>query len=259
MNNLTKPTIGITTFNQNQDGQYHIKNTFVEAVRRCGGLPILLPPGQPEESTAILEVVDGLIFSGGGDLDPATYNGSNHPAISSVDRTRDAFELALFNQAKNTNIPLLGVCRGAAVMAVASGASLVAHIPDEFGKLVAHTGDEESVKHLVQINPQSHLALIMEATTVEVDSMHHQSVRTLPTGWRLAARAIDGVVEAIEYEHHPWAIGVQWHPELAIDNPQQLRIFQALVEAARARKIRNQNKRNQAGLYTTINSSLNLI
>lgn len=253
MNELTKPTIGITTFNQNQDGQYHIKNTFVSAVRRCGGLPILLPPGQSEESAAILEVVDGLIFSGGGDLDPATYNGSINPAISGVDRTRDAFELKLFNQALNTNIPLLGICRGLAVMAVASGASLVAHIPDEFGELVAHTGEsEESVKHLVQINPQSHLALIMETTTVSVDSMHHQSVRTLPAGWRLAARAQDGVVEAIEYEHHPWAIGVQWHPELAIDDPQQLRIFQALIEAARDRKIRNQNKRNQTGFYTTV-------
>jgi putative glutamine amidotransferase len=243
MNNSTKPTIGITTFNQNEDGQYHIKNTFVEAIRRCGGLPILLPPGQPEESAAILEVVDGLIFSGGGDLDPAIYNGEYHSAIKGVDRTRDAFELKLFNQALNTNIPLLGVCRGLAVMAVASGASLVAHIPSEFGELVAHTGDSsQSVNHQVEINPQSHLASIMEATAVEVVSMHHQSLRTLPAGWRLAARAIDGVVEAIEYEYHPWAIGVQWHPELAIDNPQQLRIFQALVEAARARKIKNQNQ-----------------
>ncbi|BAZ11764.1 peptidase C26 [Calothrix sp. NIES-4071] len=91
MNNSTKPTIGITTFNQNEDGQYHIKNTFVEAIRRCDGLPILLPPGQPQESAAILEVVDGLIFSGGGDLDPATYNDSNHRAIKGVDRTRFGF------------------------------------------------------------------------------------------------------------------------------------------------------------------------
>jgi putative glutamine amidotransferase len=242
MNKLTKPTIGITTFNQNEEGQYFIRNTFVEAVRCCGGLPILLAPGQPEESAAILEVVDGLIFSGGGDLDPDTYNSSNHPAISGVDRTRDAFELKLFNQAKNTSIPLLGICRGVAVMAVASGADLVTHIPDEFGKLVLHTGDSQSVKHLVEINPQSYLASILKTNTVEVDSMHHQSVRSLPQGWRLAARSIDGVVEAIEYEYHPWAIGVQWHPEIAVDDPQQLRIFQAFVEAAQARKIRNQNK-----------------
>lgn len=260
MNKSTKPTIGITTFNQNEDGQYHVKNTFVQAIRCCGGLPILLPPGQPEESAAILEVVDGLIFSGGGDLDPATYNGEYHPAISAVDNTRDAFELKLFSQALSSDIPILGVCRGLAVMAVASGASLVSHIPLEFGELVAHTGDsEEGVKHEVKINPQSHLASIMEATTVEVVSMHHQSIRTLPDGWRLAARAIDGVVEAIEYEHHPWVIGVQWHPELALDNPQQLRIFEALVETARARKIINQSKRSLAGFHTSISSPLNLI
>ncbi|BAZ11765.1 peptidase C26 [Calothrix sp. NIES-4071] len=101
-----------------------------------------------------------------------------------------AFELKLFNQALNTNIPLLGICRGLAVMAVSCGANLVSHIPDEFGELVAHTGEsQESIKHLVEINPQSHLALIIEATTVCVDSMHHQSVRTLPTGWREKPRA----------------------------------------------------------------------
>jgi putative glutamine amidotransferase len=251
MDKLIKPTIGITTFNQNENGEYHIKSTFVEAIRLSGGLPILLPPGQPEESAAILEVVDGLILSGGGDLDPVTYNGCNHPAISDVDQTRDAFELKLFNKALNNNIPLLGICRGVAVMAVSCGASLVSHIPSDFGE-VAHTGGSSgSVKHLVQINPQSHLASIMEATTVEVVSMHHQSVRTLPTGWRLAARSIDGVVEAIEYEYHPWAIGVQWHPELAIDNPQQLRIFQALVEAARQRKIKNQSKRYNVATETS--------
>lgn len=250
MNKSTRPTIGITTFNQNEDGQYHVKNTFIEAVRLCDGLPILLPPGQPEESASILEVVDGLIFSGGGDLDPATYNGSLHPAISSVDRVRDAFELKLFNQALNSDIPILGICRGVAIMAVASGASLVTHIPSEFGELVAHIENSSgSVKHQVAINPQSHLASIMKATTVEVVSMHHQSIRTLPEGWRLAARAIDGVVEAIEYEYHPWVIGVQWHPELAIDNPQQLRIFEALIEAARARKIKNQNKRYEVEFY----------
>jgi putative glutamine amidotransferase len=241
MDKFTKPTIGITTFDQNQDGQYHLNSTYVKAIRRCNGLPVLLPPDEPEESAAILEVVDGLIFSGGGDLNPATYNGSSHPAISGLDWNRDALELTLFKLGKNTDIPMLGICRGLAVMAVASGGNLVAHIPDEFGKLVAHTGDSsQSVKHLVQIEPQSRLASIMGATVVEVASMHHQAVHTVPQGWRIAARAWDGVIEALEYEHHPWVFGVQWHPELTIDDPHQQRIFQALVEAARVRKIRNQ-------------------
>ncbi len=237
MNKFTKPTIGITTFNQNEDGQYHLASTCVEAIRRCGGLPVLLPPGKPEDSAAILEVVDGLIFSGGGDIDPATYDGSNHPAISAVDRDRDAFELTLFKQALNTDIPMLGICRGTAVMAVASGGSLIAHIPDEFD-LIAHQGNSsQSVKHLVQIKPDSYLAAIMETTVAEIVSLHHQAVRTVPQGWHIAASGMDGVIEALEHEYHPWAIALQWHPELAIDDPTQQRIFQALVEVARTRKI----------------------
>lgn len=141
MNKFTQPTIGITTFGQNEHGHYHLADTYVEAVRCSGGLPVLLPPDEPSSSAAILEVVDGLIFSGGGDLDPATYNGSMHPTVSQVNHKRDAFELTLLRLALKTDIPVLGICRGIGVMNVASGGSLVTHIPDEFGEVVAHTGD----------------------------------------------------------------------------------------------------------------------
>jgi putative glutamine amidotransferase len=232
--------IGITTFDQNEQGHYHLASTYVEAVRLAGGLPVLLPPDEPD-SAAILEFVDGLIFSGGGDLDPATYNGSVHPTISMVDPKRDAFELTLARLALKTDIPVLGICRGIGVLSVASGGSMVTHIPDEFGEVVAHTG-ESSVKHLVRIEPQSRLAQVVKATEVIVVSQHHQSVRTVPPGCRVAAYALDGVIEALEHEHHPWAIALQWHPELAIDDIIQQRIFHALVEAVRDRKIMSKNK-----------------
>ena len=235
---MTRPhVIGITTFNQNEHGHYHLASASVEAVRLAGGLPVLLPPDEPEPA-AILEFVDGLIFSGGGDLDPATYNGSVHPTISMVDPKRDAFELTLAKLALNSDIPVLGICRGIAVLSVASGGSLVTHIPDDFGSSVAHTGEPtQTVEHLVRIEPQSRLAKVVESTEVTVVSLHHQAVRTVPSGWRVAAYACDGVIEALEHEHHPWAIALQWHPELAIDDRAQQRIFHALVEAARARKI----------------------
>lgn len=105
------PIIGITTFGQNKDGHYHLASASVEAVRSSGGLPVLLPPEEPDPS-AILEFVDGLIFSGGGDLDPATYNGSVHPTISMVNPKRDAFELKLSKLALENDIPVLGICRG---------------------------------------------------------------------------------------------------------------------------------------------------
>lgn len=239
MSKLTRsPVIGITTFGQNEHGHYHLASTCVEAVRCWGGLPVLLPPDEPSQCT-ILEVVDGLILSGGGDLSPATYNGSMHPAISKVDPKRDAFELTLARLALNTDIPILGICRGMGVMSVASGGSLVPHIPDEFGEVVAHAGGAtQTVEHQVLIEPQSRLGKLIGATVVTVVSGHHQAVRSPTPGWRVTAHALDGVIEALEHEHHPWAIALQWHPELAIDNPQQQRIFQSLVEAGRDRNIR---------------------
>ncbi len=255
MNKLTQsPVIGITTFDQNELGHYHLASAYVEAVRSWGGLPVLLPPDEPDPA-AILEVVDGLIFSGGGDLDPATYHGSVHPTISKVNPKRDTFELTLARLALNTDIPVLGICRGIGVLSVVSGGTLVPHIPDEFGEVVAHTGGpDQTVKHQVQISPQSHLAEVMGATVVTVVSLHHQAVRSVPPGWRVAARAYDGVIEALEHEHHPWAIALQWHPELAIDDPVQQRIFQSLVEAARTRNIRN-NKAISPGRTHLVNKA----
>jgi len=243
MYKLTQPpTIGITTFDRNEHGHYHLASTTVEAIRLAGGLPVLLTPGKASESVAILEVVDGLIFSGGGDLDPAAYNGSAHPAISEVNQLLDAFELELARLVLKTDIPVLGICRGIGVLSVASGGSLVSHIPDEFGELVAHTGGTaESVKHQVQIEPDSRLASIIETSEVTVVSLHHQAVRSVPPGWRVVAHACDQVIEAIEHEHHPWAIALQWHPELALDDPQAQRIFCSLVQAAYQRKIKNKH------------------
>lgn len=242
MNKLTRPpVIGITTFGQDEHGHYHLASASVEAVRASGGLPVLLPPNEPHSAT-ILEVIDGLIFSGGSDLDPATYNGSSDPTISTLDQNRDTFELTLARLALKTDIPVLGICRGIGILSVASGGSLVAHIPDEFGEVVMHTGQpSQSVNHQVYIEPQSRLAEVIGATVVTVVSWHHQAVRTVPSGWRVSARALDGVIEALEHEKHPWAIALQWHPELAIDDLVQQRIFQSLIEAAHTR-IKHTNK-----------------
>lgn len=211
-------------------------------MRSWGGLPVLLPPEEPNPS-AILESVDGLIFSGGGDLDPATYHGPQHPAIGMVDPHRDSFEIALSQLALDSDIPLLGICRGVGVLNVASGGSLITHIPDEFGESVMHSVQSTpSIEHLVQIEPHSRLAKIVRSTEVIVVSEHHQAVRTVGAGWRVVAHATDGVIEAIEHEQHPWAIALQWHPELALDNGKQQRIFHAFVEAVHERKSVSKNK-----------------
>ena len=231
------PVIGITTFGQNEYGNYCSHHAYVEAVRLAGGLPVLLPPGEPDPA-AILNVVDGLIFTGGGDIDPATYNGALHPTIARVDPQRDAFELTLARLVLNTDIPVLGICRGLEVLVVTSGGTLVSHIPDEYGEVVEHTKDRiHTSEHRVQIMPESRLATMIGTTEATIVSWHHQAARTVPPGWRVTAYAADGLIEALEHEHHPWAIALQWHPELSLNDPLQQRIFQALLKAARVRKL----------------------
>lgn len=229
------PLIGITTAGQLDTRLFCIRGDYVEAVRLAGGLPILLPPGEPDPGL-ILERVDGLIFSGGGDIDPAAYNGSPHPTVYNVDEQRDRFELSLAKIALNTDTPILGICRGLEILVVATGGKLVAHVPDEFGSAIAHrTHQSRHCEHSVQICPKSRLATLIKAPEPQIVSWHHQAVRTVPPGWRIAARASDGVIEAVEHETHPWAIALQWHPELAPNDPCQQRIFQSLVETARDR------------------------
>lgn len=129
------PVIGITTSGRSELGHFYLPGNYVDAVRLVGGMPILLPPGQHHQSH-ILELVDGLLLSGGGDLNPATYNGSLHPTIYKIDPERDAFELTLARLTLNTDLPILGICRGLEVLVVASGGTLVPHIPEEFGEAI---------------------------------------------------------------------------------------------------------------------------
>lgn len=227
------PVIGITAFRQTEQTYFSVSGAYVNAVRLAGGLPILLPPGELNHRH-ILQLVDGLILSGGGDLDPATYNGSSHPTIYKVDPERDAFELELAWQILETNTPVLGICRGLQVLVVASGGNLVPHVPDQFGNTITHRVDQFcSSQHPVQIAAGSQLAKIIGATEVTIASWHHQAVQTVPSGWRVTAHAADGVIEALEHQHHPWAIALQWHPELSPYDLWQQRIFQGFVAAAR--------------------------
>jgi putative glutamine amidotransferase len=178
--------------------------------------------------------VDGLILSGGGDIDPAIYNGQPHATVYNVDPQRDRFEVALAKLVLKTDIPVLGICRGLEVLVVASGGSLIPHLPDEFGEAIAHRSHQSRPsEHVVQIAPESRLASVIGVTEPNIVSWHHQAVRTVPPGWRTVARASDGVIEALEHEHHSWAIALQWHPELSLHDPQQQRIFQDFVAAAR--------------------------
>ncbi|GAB4135886.1 MAG: gamma-glutamyl-gamma-aminobutyrate hydrolase family protein [Cyanobacteria bacterium J069] len=231
---MRSPLIGITTYSRSEAGEFTLPATYVDAVQLAGGFPVLLPPVQADPS-ALLDTLDGLIFSGGGDLDPSLYGGEPHHTIYLVDEERDEFELALARAALTANVPTLGICRGMQVISVASGATLITHVPDVYGESVTHRLDHprRPVQHPAQVQPGSRLAHMLGTTHLTVVSWHHQAIKTLPDCWHPVAQAADGLIEALEHKHHPWLFTVQWHPELSPADPNHQRLFQSLVEAAK--------------------------
>lgn len=230
------PLIGVTTSIHSTTNDYCLRHEYITAIRLAGGLPMLIPPGEPNLNS-ILEWVDGILLTGGGDLDPKTYNGAEHPTIYNVNRERDRFELSLAKFALESDIPILGICRGLEILVVASGGKLVSHLPDEVGEKIMHRQAQSCpAEHNVHIIPGTHLAQIMGAGETNVFSWHHQAASDIPNGWRLAATAADGVIEALEHEDHPWAFAIQWHPEISLNDSRQQRIFRTFVHTAQQRQ-----------------------
>jgi putative glutamine amidotransferase len=238
--NTTPPRIGITTYGRNDEGRFTIPAKYVDAVRRAGGLPLLLAPGEPRLAEW-LELVDALILTGGPDVDPKHYQGSKHPQVYGIDSERDASDLFLVRHVVKEKLPALCICRGTQVLNVALGGTLVEHLPDVVGEKVLHRGKERAyTPHAVRIDADSRLAEILGATEMSPMSSHHQSIRDVAPGLRVVARAPDGVVEAVEMREHPGLVAVQWHPEsTAAEDATQQRLFDALVASAREhRRIR---------------------
>lgn len=232
-----RPVIAILTYGRDEGGRYHLPGEYVDAVRLAGGIPLLVPPdGAPPAE--LLRLVDGVVFTGGGDLDPALYGGAHHPEVYRVDPRRDAFELDLARQVLERRVPVLGICRGMQVLNVATGGDLWVHVPDAYGERVLHRAPGHvPIEHEVSVEEGSRLARILGVPRARVWSWHHQAVRTPGRGWRIVAWAPDGVPEAAERDDHPWAVAVQWHPEQsAAQDAVQLQLFRALVEAAASRQ-----------------------
>ncbi len=231
---MSQPIIGISIYGRNQAGEFYLPGAYVDVVRRAGGLPLLLPPGE-KNIDRLLQQIDGLILAGGGDIDPQFFDGEWHPKMYAVDLERDSFELALVDRAVNAQIPILGVCRGLQVIGVAGGADLVVHIPDVYGDEIAHRLEEPSrcTSHGVRIEVGSKLAHTLGTHSTSITSWHHQALGNAPPNWQVVARAEDGVIEAIEHESHPWAVAVQWHPEMmAMADEMQMSLFLGLIEAS---------------------------
>lgn len=235
-----RPLIGITTYPRSEDtkAQFRLPAVYVDAVRRAGGVPVLLPPGD-DRVDELIAGLDGFVLSGGGDVEPSLYDGEAHPEVARVSTERDAFELALVRAVVAQGVPALHICRGCQVLNVALGGTLHEHLPDVVGDALTHreATPEGEERHAVEVAPGSRLAATMREMRPEPVSSHHQAVDSVAPSLRVVARAADGTIEAVELPEHPWLVGVQWHPELsAADDATQQRIFDALVVAARARR-----------------------
>jgi len=200
-------------------------------VRRVGGAVVVFPASDPEEAAALLERLDGVILTGGGDIDtlPAT---PLHAKAELMDPRRQAFDLALARAVMGASIPALGICLGMQELAVAAGAPLHQHLPDAgYSGLLDHRA-----AHDVAVEAGSRLAEAIGGAKARVVSHHHQAVASVPAPFRQVASSSDGVVEAFELPGKRFLVGVQWHPERALDAPETRSLFHALVAAARERR-----------------------
>ena len=233
---MTVPLIGLTTYARNAESWFRLPAQYVDSVRRAGGLPVLMPPGE-RHLAQWLATLDGLVLTGGGDLGHASYGGTPHPTVYDVDPDRDADEIELARHLARSDLPGLCICRGMQVLNVALGGTLIPHLPDVVGDAVAHrTPDAQPTPHDVQVAPASRLARVLEATAVRPMSWHHQAVHDLAPDLEVVARAPDDTIEAVELGDRPHLLAVQWHPELtSAEDAAQQRLFDALVRAAAQR------------------------
>lgn len=218
---------------------------YVEGVSGAGGVPVILPPGGDEQAAeAVLGGLDGLLLSGGSDLDPRFYGEEPVPELGPTIPERDAFEMALVGMALGCGIPIFGICRGMQVLNVALGGTLYQDLPSQWeGDVLKHRQDTPKWQptHEVEVTDGSYIAGVMDRGMVKVNSYHHQALRDLADGLVVTGRSSDGVIEAVEASElsKRWLLGVQWHAEaMRGAGPQQERLFEAHVSAAEHHALR---------------------
>ena len=243
---MSLPVIGITGRSDQSARPPNISlfvtaQTYVRAVELGGGAPVIIPPPLEEAKLrAIFAHLDGLLLSGGGDIQPSFFGEEDSGLLWLVDEERDRSELALARWALEEKLPLLAICRGLQVLNVAAGGTLIQDIPSHVPGALNHSPvsgqPKSSVVHTVDVIADSQLSTLVGAGTLGVNSTHHQAVRALGDGLIVTARSPDGIVEGLELPDHPFCIGVQWHPEAMIESqPLMHHLFEGLAEAASAR------------------------
>ena len=237
---MSYPIIGVTTYHGKDDNGFPtvaLLRAYMDALVQAGGTPLLIPSGLSDESRqSLFRGLDGLLFTGGGDIALEYFNGEPHPRVYGIDKERDALEISLLRAAAQENKPFLGICRGFQLVNVALGGTLYTHIEDQKPGALKHDWypdfSRTHLAHPVKVDAGTRLAEVLEETELFVNSLHHQGARDVPALLKPVAYAPDGLVEAVEIHDHPFGKAVQWHPEWLTDQPSARRLFRAFVEAA---------------------------
>ncbi len=238
-----KPIIGCATYQKTVTQtppleMIGLMSTYLEAIAAAGGIPLMIPLGLSEEDLlAALGRVDGLLLPGGGDIEPHRYHGNpSHPTLYGIDPLRDEMEIFLTRHVVKTKMPLLAICRGCQILNVALGGTLWEDVADLMPKAMRHDYFRQfprnHLAHEVEVQAGTHLAQLLGAGCVPVNSLHHQGIRDKAAELTACAIAPDGLIEAAEVTGHPFALGVQWHPENLVQDSVPMRgLFEAFVAA----------------------------
>jgi putative glutamine amidotransferase len=237
---MTYPIIGVTTSLGKNDSNLPISfilRSYIDALVCVGGTPVLLPSNLPTEAQdRLCEKLDGILFSGGGDIAHQKFGGQNDPHINGVDLERDSFELSLLDVIIQKKKPFFGICRGLQLINVGLGGTLYTHITNQIPNGMKHDNfpdyPRSHLAHTVNIVDDTILKDIIGKSEVLVNSLHHQGVKEIAKNLKPTAFAPDGLVEAVELQSYPFGIAVQWHPEWLCDVPVQRRLFEVFVKTA---------------------------
>ncbi len=239
---MSGPLIGITTAYKpevGEEGKIILNQAYVQAVQQAGGIPLLIPIGLSRERLHdLVSRLDGVLFSGGGDVHPSRYGGTFHPTVN-FNEDRDRLEFDLMQAIIAYSLPFFGICRGLQVINVGLGGSLYEDLLDQRPQSLQHNHPDKPrhyLAHAVEVETDSLLAEIVACSRLEVNSLHHQGIRELAPGLKATAYAPDGLIEAIELEGHPFGLGVQWHPECLLSDEKMHALFRQFVRAAASRE-----------------------
>lgn len=232
---MKRPVIGLTMDSGDKADRYGLNANYATSVEKAGGLPLAIPyRTDPALIPQIVDLLDGILFIGGDDLDPSRFGEQRHPNAIPMDAARQDFEFALIAEIERRRVPTLGVCFGSQLMNVHRGGSLHQFLPDlQRENAIEHRRLERELPlHPVRLVPDSLIGAAVGRTEVIANTYHKQSINRVGRGLRVVATAPDGVIEAIEDPTFPLFAAVQWHPERLHDQPEHLALFRLLVEKA---------------------------